>query len=58
MEITQEAKLELKQIYLSQTGELLTDLQVEKMAQDLFCLFEVIYQPIPKNTHHRNTFAN
>lgn len=48
MEISQKAKTELKEIYFDQTGTQLTDQQIEKMAQDLFYLFEVIYQPIPK----------
>ncbi len=48
MEITQQAKLELNQIYYSQTGEVLTDQQVEEMAQDLFCLFDAIYRPLPE----------
>jgi hypothetical protein len=49
MEISQKAKTELKQIYFDQTGERLTDLEAEQMAQDLFYLFDVIYRPIPKS---------
>ncbi len=48
MEISQEAKTELKQIYHKQTGDQLTDQEVEAMAQNLFYLFEVICQSIPK----------
>ncbi len=49
MEISKEAKIELKQIHLEQTGEELTPQEVEVMAQDLFYLFDAIYQPIPKD---------
>ena len=49
MEISQNAKNELKQIYFKLTGEQLTDLEAEQMAQDLFCLFDSIYRPIPKS---------
>ncbi len=48
MEISQEAKTELKQIYFEQTGEKLSAQEVEVMAQDLFYLFDAIYHPIPK----------
>ncbi len=48
MEISQEAKTELKQLHLEQTGEKLSAQEVEVMAQDLFYLFDAIYQQIPK----------
>jgi hypothetical protein len=48
MEIPQKAKTELKNIYFKQTGEKLTDQQAEVMAQNLFQLFEAVYQPIPR----------
>lgn len=49
MEISKQAKNELKQIHLKKTGELLTDIEIEEMAQDLFYLFYAIYNPLPKN---------
>lgn len=48
MEISQEAKSELKQIHFEQTDERLSAQEVEVMAQDLFYLFDAIYQPLPK----------
>ncbi|MEW5922364.1 MAG: hypothetical protein AB1746_00100 [Candidatus Zixiibacteriota bacterium] len=48
MDIPQKAKTELKNIHLKQTGLTLTDHEAEVMAQNLFQLFEAIYQPIPK----------
>jgi len=49
MEISQEAKSELKQIYFEETGKKLTPQEVEVMAQDLFYLFDAIYHPIVKD---------
>jgi hypothetical protein len=54
MEISQEAKTELKQVYLKQTGDLLTDQEAEAMAQDLFYLFEVIYRPLPRSVSKKS----
>lgn len=55
MEISQKAKDELKQIYLIQTGKPLSELEAERMAQDLFHLFDVIYRPLPKSKKSNNS---
>jgi hypothetical protein len=64
MSVPKEALIELKQIHLRSTGELLTDAQAQEMAEDLFRLFLAVYEPIPmqwleefphlKNNHTHN----
>ena len=55
MEISQKAKEELKQIYLNQTGKSMSDLEAERMAQDLFYLFDAIYKPLPERNQSNNS---
>lgn len=55
MEISQKAKDDLKQIHLKHTGEKLIDQETEEMAQDLFCLFDVIYKPLPNKNESNKT---
>ena len=49
MEISKEAKTELKQIHFVRTGEKLSAQEIEVMTQDLFYLFDAIYKSIPKD---------
>lgn len=49
MEIPRQAIIELQQLHHKQTGQKPSLKETEKLAQDLFCLFDTIYQPIQKD---------
>lgn len=54
MKLSTKAIKEFKELYLTKTGELLSDEKANNFGVDLLIFFQIFYKPIPKEWYELN----
>lgn len=54
MQLSTKAIKEFKELYLTKSGELLSDEKANSLGVDLLTFFQIFYKPIPKEWYDLN----